>query len=88
MIKRYALALIFVALFAVLVYQPANALEAGQSLILPGKPIMETAAKPEIKTEAKVKEVKSKKTVSSSAKSTQKIPSAKARYYKIKRVTG
>jgi hypothetical protein len=61
MIKRYALALIFVALFAVLVYQPANALEAGQSLILPGKPIMETAAKPEIKTEAKVKEVKSKK---------------------------
>jgi len=27
MIKRYALALIFVALFAVLVYQPANAKE-------------------------------------------------------------
>jgi len=148
MIKRYALALIFVALFAVLVYQPANAkedtaqttlketsvpqknlytytvkkgdllstiirhipgitekdisnnyqlikelnpkipdlnkLEAGQSLVLPGKPIMEG----EVKTEAKVKEVKSKKTGSSSAKSTQKITFAKARYYKIKKGDG
>ncbi|MFZ3057395.1 MAG: hypothetical protein WA098_11625 [Smithella sp.] len=88
MIKQYALAFIFGALFAVLVYQPANALESGQSLILPGKPIMETAAKPEVKTEAKVKEVKSKKTAFSRSKSTHKITSAKVRYYKIKKGDG
>ncbi|MDD5343067.1 MAG: LysM peptidoglycan-binding domain-containing protein [Smithella sp.] len=88
MIKQYALAFIFGALFAVLVYQPANALESGQSLILPGKPIMETAAKPEVKTEAKVKEVKRKKTAFSRSKSTHKITSAKVRYYKIKKGDG
>ncbi|KUG23499.1 hypothetical protein ASZ90_006703 [hydrocarbon metagenome] len=61
-----------------------NKLEAGQTLILPGKPVME----PEGKTEAKEKEIKSKKTVTTGTKSTHKIPSAKARYYKIKKGDG
>jgi hypothetical protein len=69
-----------------------NKLEAGQSLVLPGKPIMEAEAKTEaeanVKTEAKGKEIKSKKAVSSSAKSTHKILSTKVRYYKIKKGDG
>lgn len=68
-----------------------NKLEAGQTLILPGKPMMEPEGKKETKaklTETKEKAIKSKKTVTTGTKSTQKIPSAKARYYKIKKGDG
>jgi LysM repeat protein len=68
-----------------------NKLEAGQTLILPGKPMMEPEGKTEAKTkltEAKEKEIKSKKTFTTGTKSTHKIPSAKARYYKIKKGDG
>ena len=63
-----------------------NKLEAGQTLILPGKPMME----PEGKTVAEVKdkEIKSTKTVSARTKSIRKIPFAKARFYKIKKGDG
>ncbi len=72
MIKRYALVLITVAISAILVYQPANA--AG-----------ETSQATLNKTEVKV--VKSKK-ITSKAISAKIIPSAKVRYYKIKKGDG
>ncbi|KQC07507.1 MAG: hypothetical protein APR62_06365 [Smithella sp. SDB] len=149
MIKRYALALILVAISVVMVYQPADAkenqaqtipnetsvskknlytytvkkgdllsviirhipgitekdisnnyklikelnphipnlnkLEAGQSLILPGKPIMEA----DLKNEAKEKKIKVKKAVSPrTKKSFHKNTSANVKFYKIKKGDG
>jgi hypothetical protein len=75
-----------VAFSAVLIYQPANSKENTAQTTLKETAEIKTEAK--AKTEVKEKEVKSKTAVSSTAKATHKIISAKVRYYKIKKGDG